>query len=214
MRSANASGEDTEKAIREAAIKVIAKNGFQAASLREIAKEVGIQAPSLYNYIKSKEKLLFELLKVPVLAMIADYKALTKDVTDPVRRLQIFVQVHQDFHLRSRLEVFIGNMELRSLTAAHYRTITGLRDEYSLLLTHIIEDGVKAGVFHAPQPRVLTLVMLGMLSGVCNWFQPNGAMSAAKMMELHTDLAFRMLGAKLPDKKALATRKGRAESVL
>ena len=37
--------------------------------------------------------------------------------------------------------------------------------------------------------------MLGMLSGVCNWYQPNGPMSAAEMTELHIELAFRMLGA-------------------
>ena len=40
------------------------------ASLRDIAKEVGIRAPSLYNYIKSKEKLLYELLKEPLQAMV------------------------------------------------------------------------------------------------------------------------------------------------
>ncbi|MDF2464295.1 MAG: putative long-chain-fatty-acid-CoA ligase [Ramlibacter sp.] len=207
MRAANSNGEETEKAIREAAVKVIAKHGFQAASLREIAKEVGIRAPSLYNYIKSKEKLLYDLLKVPVSEMISEYEMKTRDVTDPVARLQIFVQVHLDFHLNHRLEVFIGNMELRSLSSAHYRTITALREEYATLLNKIIDDGVKAGVFHAPHSRVITLVMLGMLSGVCNWYQPGGAMSADEMMKLHTDLAFRMLAAKLPAEAAKPARR-------
>lgn len=196
-------GEETEKAIREAAVRVIAKHGFQAASLREIAKEVGIRAPSLYNYIKSKEKLLFDLLKEPLQEMIAEYRTRTKGVTDPCERLQIFTQVHLNFHLHSRLEVFIGNMELRSLAPAHYRTITALREEYAQLLQSIIEDGVAQGVFTAPQPRVVTLVMLGMLSGVCNWYRPSGAMSAEDMMALHVDLAFRSLGAKLPVAKAV-----------
>jgi AcrR family transcriptional regulator len=207
MRAANSNGEETEKAIREAAVKVIAKHGFQAASLREIAKEVGIRAPSLYNYIKSKEKLLYDLLKVPVSAMIADYETKTRDVTDPVARLQIFVQVHLDFHLNHRLEVFIGNMELRSLSSAHYRTIVSLREEYAVLLNKIIDDGVKSGVFDAPHSRVVTLVMLGMLSGSCNWYQPGGALSAEEMTKLHTDLAFRMLGAKLPAEAAKPARR-------
>jgi len=208
MRAANSNGEETEKAIREAAVKVIAKHGFQAASLREIAKEVGIRAPSLYNYIKSKEKLLYDLLKVPVSAMIADYEAKTRDLTDPIARLQIYVQVHLDFHLNHRLEVFIGNMELRSLSSAHYRTIVGLREEYAVLLNKIIDDGVKAGVFHAPHPRVVTLIMLGMLSGSCNWYQPGGALSVEEMTKLHAELAFRMLGAKPPaEAKASPRRK-------
>jgi AcrR family transcriptional regulator len=200
-------GEETEKAIREAAVRVIAKHGFQAASLREIAKEVGIRAPSLYNYIKSKEKLLYGLLKEPLQAMIAEYRALTEGVTDPATRLQIFTQVHLNFHLHSRLEVFIGNMELRSLSGPHFRTITALREEYARLLQEIIQDGVKQGVFTAPDPRVVSLVMLGMLSGVCNWYKPDGPMSAEEMMQLHLDLAFRALGAKPPATAKAARRK-------
>jgi len=204
---ATTTGEETEKAIREAAVRVIAKHGFQAASLREIAKEVGIRAPSLYNYIKSKEKLLYELLREPLTAMIAEYRTLTEGVTDPVTRLQIFTQVHLNFHLHSRLEVFIGNMELRSLSGPHYRTITALREEYTRLLQQIIEDGVKQGVFTAPEPRVVALVMLGMLSGVNNWYKPDGKMSAEQMMQLHLDLAFRALGAQPPAAAKVARRK-------
>lgn len=192
------SGEITEKAIRESAVRVIAKHGFQAASLREIAKEVGIRAPSLYNYIKSKEKLLFDLLREPLQAMVSDYRRLTQGITDPARRLQIFTEVHLNFHLNSRLEVFIGNMELRSLSASHYRTMTALREEYAQLLQSIVEDGVKLGMFAAPEPRVVTLVMLGMLSGCCNWYKPGGQMSADEMTQLHLELAFRVLGAKPP----------------
>jgi AcrR family transcriptional regulator len=203
------SGESTEKSIREAAVKAIAKRGFEAASLRDIAKDVGIRAPSLYNYISSKEQLLYELMKDPLTSMLTEYRALVKDIEDPAGKLRIFVQVHLNFHLHSRLDVFIGNMELRSLSASHYRTISSLRDEYARVLQGIIEEGVKAGVFEAAEPRVTSLVMLGRLSGVCNWYQPNGAMSSAEMTELHTDLVFRMLGADpaVAELKPKATKK-------
>jgi len=195
MAASTSNGETTEKAIREAAVKAIANHGFEAASLRDIAKEVGIRAPSLYNYISSKEQLLYELMKDPLSSMLTEYRALVKEIDDPAEKLRVFVQVHLNFHLRSRLDVFIGNMELRSLSPNHYRTIIGLREDYARALEGIIEEGVKAGVFNAEEPRVVSLIMLGMLSGVCNWYQPGGAMSADEMTELHTELAFRMLGA-------------------
>jgi len=195
MATSTSSGETTEKSIREAAVKAIAKHGFEAASLRDIAKEVGIRAPSLYNYISSKEQLLYELMKDPLSSMLTEYRALVKEISDPADKLRVFVQVHLNFHLRSRLDVFIGNMELRSLSASHYRTISNLREEYARALQAIIEEGVKSGAFQVSEPRVTSLIMLGMLSGVCNWYQPGGAMSADKMTELHTEFAFRMLGA-------------------
>jgi len=202
-------GAQTEKAIRGAAVRVIAKHGFQAASLREIAKEAGIRAPSLYNHIKSKEHLLFDLLQAPLRDMIAEYRARTVGMDDPVERLRIFIQVHLRFHLNARLEVFIGNMELRSLSRTHYRTITALREQYAQLLQSIIEDGVATRAFNAPEPRVITLVMLGMLSSVCNWYNPTGPMSAEEMMQLHATLAFRALGVSSPSRKITdAPRRG------
>lgn len=203
---ATSTWEETEKAIRAAAVRVIAKHGFEAASLREIARQVGIRAPSLYNYIKSKEKLLYDLLREPLQQMLTEFRARTEGVMDPAARLEIFAEVYLDFHLNSRLAVFIGNMELRSLSAPHYRTISALREEFAKALQGIIEDGVKAEVFTAPQPRVVTLVLLGMMSGVCNWYKPDGPMSAEDMKRLHLDLAFRALGAK-PPAAAKATRR-------
>jgi AcrR family transcriptional regulator len=175
-------------------VQVFAKHGFQAASLRLIAKEVGIQAPSLYNYIDSKEQLLFELLREPVTQMMAEYKADAATALDPFARLRLFIRVHLDFHLDYRMEVFIGNMELRNLTKQHYKTVTGLRDQYSNLLTSIIEDGVAQGVFKVEEPRVTTFAVLAMLSGVCNWYRPDGGLSKGRIMEIHTRLALEMLG--------------------
>ncbi|MGI4815600.1 MAG: TetR/AcrR family transcriptional regulator [Janthinobacterium lividum] len=190
---ASSNREATQKAIHEAAVNVIAQHGFQAASLRMIAKEVGIRAPSLYNYIESKEQFLFDLLRVPLKAMADEFKAKTAGMTDPTTRLRVFVAVHLNFHLHARKEVFIGNMELRNLSKAHYKVIAGLRDDYSALLTTLIEDGVRTGAFRAEAPRVTTFAVLAMLSGVCNWYRPDGLIAAEQLVEIHTELALNML---------------------
>lgn len=194
MRTTGSNGEETRRAIRRAAVDVIAERGFQAASLRLIAKQVGIRAPSLYNHIKSKERLLYELLHEPLVSLIGQYEEQTKGIDDPMKRMRVLIQVHLNFHLFSRKEVFIGNMELRSLSKAHFKTITTMRDRYSNLMTSIIEDGAKAGVFKVDDPRVVTFAILSMLTGVCNWFRPDGRISADEIIRIHTKLAFEMLG--------------------
>ncbi len=203
MRTEDPARHPTEVAIRAAAIRVFAKHGFKAASLRMLAKEVGIQAPSLYNYIKSKERLLFDLLRDVLVALLAELDAANRDVVDPVARLRNFINVHLDFHLDSRLEVFVGNMELRNLTKPHYKVVTGLRDEYSGRLTAIIDDGVRMGVFQAVDSRVVTFAVLAMLTGVCNWYRPDGRMSKQELVRIHTDLAYKMLGAQASSSPAV-----------
>jgi AcrR family transcriptional regulator len=207
MRLAGSNGEVTEKAIRRAAVQVIARHGFEAASLRLIAKEVGIQAPSLYNYIKSKEQLLFELLREPLVTMIAEFQEGAQDRPDPYDRLLIFIGVHLNFHLDFTTEVFIGNMELRHLTRPHYKIVSGLRDQYSKMLTAIVEDGAKAGRFKVEDARVMTFALIAMLSGVCNWYRPDGPRGKDELIQIHTRLALQMLGV---DGGAPAAAPGRA----
>jgi AcrR family transcriptional regulator len=44
------------------AMKLIAESGYRGASLRELARRVGMQQPSLYHYFKSKDELVEQIL--------------------------------------------------------------------------------------------------------------------------------------------------------
>lgn len=55
-------GAQTERRILDAAEALFAERGFEAASLREIARAAGIRQPGLYNYFESKEALYSAVL--------------------------------------------------------------------------------------------------------------------------------------------------------
>ena len=50
----------TRQNIRLTAQKLFLERGYAAVGMRELAKEVGIEAPSIYNHYKSKDDLLRE----------------------------------------------------------------------------------------------------------------------------------------------------------
>ena len=62
-RTTGSDGEKTEAALREAALALIARHGYEAVSIRQLAKEVGVQAAALYRYFPTKEDLLFSLIR-------------------------------------------------------------------------------------------------------------------------------------------------------
>ena len=55
-------GERTTARILDAAESVFAERGFEAASLREIARRAGLQQPGLYNHFASKRELYAAVL--------------------------------------------------------------------------------------------------------------------------------------------------------
>lgn len=47
--------EDTKQRILEKSLELFASKGYDAVSVGEIAKAVGVKAPSLYNHFASKQ---------------------------------------------------------------------------------------------------------------------------------------------------------------
>ena len=52
----------TKERILEEALTLFAENGYDGTSVEEIAKHVGIKAPSLYKHYKGKEDILNALI--------------------------------------------------------------------------------------------------------------------------------------------------------
>ncbi len=197
MRTVGSNGEMTEKALREAGIKLISKHGFEAVSLRSLASEVGIQAGSLYNYISNKQTFLYQLLTDIMNDLLAELNDRLSGLEDPRERLREFIALHIEFHTRRKDEVFIGNMELRSLTPRHRAKVVALRAEYEKELCKIIRDGKAQGIFKVSDETIASYATIAMLTGVCNWYRPNGRLSIAQLVEYHSELVFGSLGASL-----------------
>ena len=195
MRTAGSNGEMTERALREAGIRLISKHGFEAVSLRSLASEVGIQAGSLYNYISNKQTFLFQLLTDIMNDLLAEMNSRLSGLQDPRDRLREFIALHLEFHTRRKDEVFIGNMELRSLTARHRAKVVGLRAEYEKVLCQIIRDGKAKGIFKVSDETIASYATIAMLTGVCNWYRPNGRLSIDDLVKFHSEMVFGSLGA-------------------
>ena len=145
-RTTGSDGARTEEAIREAAVALIAARGFEATTLREIADKVGVQPGTIYRYFPSKAQLLVALLVEHLEYLLASWATAQPRTDDPVERLRAFVAFHIRSHTLRRREVFVANMELRSLSPGDRARVVALRRRYEDLLTGILRDGMARGV--------------------------------------------------------------------
>lgn len=193
MRTLGSKGEVTERLLRKAGIRLIAQHGYEAVSLRHLAKEVGIQAGSLYNYISNKQEFLYELLADIIKDLNTEMEAAMEGVEAPYEMLLTFIRVHVHFHTKRKDEVFIGNMELRSLNDDNRAEIVKMRDEYEARLDRILKLGEQQGVFNISNRRAARLALLAMLTQIASWYSPKGRNSIPELTDEYIDLAAAML---------------------
>ena len=141
-RKSGSNGEKTARELRKAALKLFAMHGFAAVSMRQIAREVGVQAGALYLYTDDKQSLLFDLMESHMEALLTAWADAPKlESTLPAERLACFVRFHIRFHLPRADDVFISYMELRNLSEENFAVIEDMRKRYEFILLDILADG-------------------------------------------------------------------------
>lgn len=193
-RPAGVVGADTLRAIRKAAVARIYEHGFEAMNLRELAADVGLRVGSLYNHVPQKQALLGSLLEGIMQELLQDLELRMAGLTEPRERLMRFVRFHIEWHTARRQEVFIGNMELRSLTPEQYARVREMRGTYEAQLRQILSDGKKAGLWAPDDIRVTTLSLMGMLTGISTWYREDGRLSQQRLVRLYQRMVLRLLG--------------------
>ena len=186
-RPVGSNGKETAQRAREASLRLFARHGYAAVSMREIAGEVGVGAAALYNHFATKQDLLAELMEAHMDDLLCAWVA-----EDPggsaSDRLDAFTRFHIRFHADRADEVFVAYMELRSLEPANYHRIERKRAAYEAILTLILEDGVKEGSFILKDPKISALAIIAMLTGVTTWYRQGGRLSARQIEEIYIDM--------------------------
>lgn len=90
-----ASGRHRE--ILDAAAELMAERGYGGASLRELARRVGMSQPSLYHYFRTKEELALQLIETLASDMLGSAPA-TVLPDDPVAIPRLFADVIRNLY--------------------------------------------------------------------------------------------------------------------
>jgi AcrR family transcriptional regulator len=195
-RTVGSDGERTEAAIRDAAAALVARHGFEAVSMRQLAAEVGVQAAALYRYFPTKEDLLFTLMREHMEGLIASWQAACPSSADPAAQLWRFVANHIEFHVARRHSTHVSNMELRSLSRERLSQILRLRTAYEKELRRILRDGAETGDFHVDDVALTAMAIIQMITGVIVWFRPDERLSVEEVAKNYLTMTMRLVGAR------------------
>jgi AcrR family transcriptional regulator len=131
MRKPGSKGPETSRNLRSAAIQLLAERSYEGMNLRLLASKLRLQAGSLYNYIESKQQLLFWLMKDSTEKLLREFEATITPIADPAQQMLKFVAFHVGYHIANRKEASVLLTEMRSLSPQNNRAIKQLQRLYT-----------------------------------------------------------------------------------
>lgn len=178
--------------VREAALRLFARHGFAAVSMRQIAAEVGVQAGALYLYTPDKQTLLFDLMRDHLEDLLASWQV---PEGSAVEQLEAFCRHHIRYHLDRPELVFIAYMELRNLEPENFAVIEALRRQYEDRLEMILRAGQAARSFDLPDSKLAALAIIAMLTGVNTWYREGGRLARGDIEAIYWDMVRKAVAA-------------------
>jgi len=176
-----------------AATRVFSERGYHAASMSEIADEVGIRKPSLYHHVRKKEDLLFAIHEQLIDELTAETEQAIAAVQDPTEKLAASLRVALGFVSRNKDAVTVFLQERRELRGRRWGELVAKRDAYEHLIQDAIAEGTRVGAFVDVNPAIASKAVLAMANWGYTWFDPEGPMSADEVADVFAGIAIRGL---------------------
>jgi len=193
-RKSGSYSKTTGPKVRTAAIRLIARHGFAAVSMRQIAGEIGLQAGALYSYAASKQAMLMDVMTDHLETRNAAWAA-TEAPDTPFERLEAYAQFHLGYLLRFQEVSRLVEMEQRNLTPENLEKVQALQAVFEGDLSQALSSGADAKIFAVPEPELAAKGVLAMIRGVAEWAEASD-LPTERVQRIAWNMVRRAVGAK------------------
>ena len=189
--------ESQKARIITAAAKVFQAKGYQAATMDDLAKAVGMTKAAVYYYYPKKNDILLEICQSAIDGALDRVREVNRSEASAAERLRQMIAGNVEV-LTGNIEawaVFYQEMALRRDPQA--RKIVAGMTEFSTSLETVIAEGIESGEFRTVDTHLVTLGVFGMLNWIYRWYRVEGR-TAAEIVEEFTEFILAGLRADTP----------------
>jgi len=161
------------QAVVRAAAVAFNERGFSTTSMDEVAAALGISKPTLYQYFKSKQEILYECHLLAVQHGEAGVAEANVHDGPALEKLLVYVR-------RFMMGFFddLGScavlLDINSLTERNRKEIIRRRDGVSDGVEALISAGIRDGSIAPCDPKLAALFIFGVVNWMSVWYRSSG----------------------------------------
>ncbi len=175
--------------IIQAAARLFREFGFKGTSIVDIAEAVDLPKSGIYNYVESKEELLYEIITRSIRQFAPILREIKASHDTPQSKFRQAVY-HMVFQLASYPGfVPLFSQDRKALSKEHHKEYDNYGLEVREFFEKVLSQGMKKGVFRKTDVRILTLAVIAMCRSVNEWYRPDGRLTPEEIALFFTDTA-------------------------
>jgi AcrR family transcriptional regulator len=179
--------------VLDAALSQFALHGYWGTSMADIARELGLGAPSLYNHVTSKGEMLREICMSSMAELLARQQA-ASSAGDAAAQLREMTEQQVRFAATKRRELIVTDRDFIHLEEPHRAEVLRLRKRYERGFREVIIAGRSSGLFHVDEPKLASYAIIEMGISVATWFRERGPLALDRVAAQYGTFALRMVG--------------------
>jgi AcrR family transcriptional regulator len=166
--------EDKKALILAKAATLIARRGFDQATMQDVAKACGTSKSHIYHYFPSKEELLYAIVIDHITRQAAELVRIVEQPLPAEQRFEQFVESFMRGAARERDQHIILMNDLKYLPRAQLRTVQDMEVRMTELLNELLMPINPERMNNQRLRKPYALLLFGMMIWTFSWYRPSG----------------------------------------
>jgi AcrR family transcriptional regulator len=163
--------------------RMFAEKGYLETTMRDIAKELNVKPPSLYNYFKSKEEALFKLINESMDTALENIENINSMDIPAKEKLFKTIEFYTYSYSVKKAGPILLLYYVDKLTKRHQRILMEKQRRFSDMAANILHELEEEGLMKDIPPKIALFAFFGMVNYTIKWYHQNGPVKPEELVK-------------------------------
>lgn len=174
--------------IQRVIARLFAHKGYHSTSMREIARELGMNQSSLYHYFRSKEDILFKLMNDAMDSALATLEEICATDLQPQDKLKRILRFYTRYYAGDQERLILLINEQNALNDEHRRILVDKERRYVHLFKGVFEELEGYQLTKEIPHSVAIFAFLGMVHYTIKWYHRDGTVDLDSLADIFVEI--------------------------
>ncbi len=192
-RTQAADYDERRAAIVEAGATLFAEEGFEGASVADLAQRCGVSKSLIYHYYDSKEDILYDVMITHVRTLDAAAREAVAEAGAPDRKLRALAQSFISLYVNAAARHRVLLNDLKRVPEPRRGEIVAVQRSLIEIVRSLLSE-IEPRLGERGEGIAAAMLFFGSINWIHTWYDPKGAVGPKMLADMAVDVALGGVG--------------------